>query len=99
MPMVHIREVHVRMGQRRVPVHMRVGLDGRRVMLVEVVRVVNMRVIVLHRLVCVDMLVLGPQEQDDAGRHDCHREQLACAEGSRSSPAATSAPMNGAVAK
>ena len=49
-------------------------------MLVDVVLVVNMRVIVLHRLVCVHVLVLGPQEHDNAGPHDCHREELTGAE-------------------
>ena len=78
--MMHIGQVRVLVGQRRVLVDMRVGLPGRLVMLVDVVLVVNMRVIVLHRLVDVHVLVFGPQEHDNAGPHDCHREELTGAE-------------------
>jgi len=77
MDVGHVR-VHV--AQRRVSVQVRVRLGGRLVMRVDVMRVVNVSVIVLHFLVCMRVLVLSSQEHDEAGRHDCHREELVRAE-------------------
>jgi hypothetical protein len=80
MPMVRIGHVRMFMGQRCVPVHVRVGLPSHLVMLVGVMLVVKVSAIVFHVLVRVNVLVLGPQKHGDASRHDRHREQLACTE-------------------
>ena len=70
------------MRERRVPVRVAVRLvqvHSRRV-LVLVVRVVDMEVIVLQRLVRMRVRVARPDEQDDSQRHGSHGTQLAASQ-------------------
>ena len=80
MSMVDIGHMRVLVRQGLMLMWMRVRLRGHRLVLMAMVLVVHMSVIVLDRLMRVQVLVLGAQEEDDACRHDRHREKLPCAD-------------------
>ena len=80
MAVMRIGHMHMLVRQGFVLMCMRMRLSGCPLVLMDMVLVVYMGVIVLDRFVGMHVHVLGAQEKDDAGRHDCHREELACAE-------------------
>ena len=71
MPVVYVREMRVFVAQHRVPMPVFVGLVTwpRDCVLVLVVRVMNMAVTVLHRLVHMFMLVVFGEVQPNAPSH------------------------------
>ena len=69
--MMHVRHVRVRMPQWLMPMGVRVRLSGwnARPMLVLMVRVVHMRMRVLHQVMSVLMPMILCQMQPDTGCH------------------------------
>ncbi len=73
---VQIRDVGVRVDERRVAVRMGVRSRDPRPMIVVVVLVVHVGVIVLHLLVDVLVVVGLVQQESQPRRHEPHRQKI-----------------------
>ncbi len=80
VPVVQVRHVRMIVHQGHVLVRMCVRLLGRPLVRVPVVLVMDVEVVVLHRLVGVPVRVPLEEEECDPGRHGSHGDEIDAAE-------------------